>query len=67
MQPSLDILMTKVDSKYTLVVAIAKRAREITEGENQLMPTKSKKPVTIAMCEIAADKIAYERTKMGIK
>lgn len=67
MQPSLDVLMEKVDSKYTLVVATAKRARIITEGENPLLPTKSKKPVTIAMCEIAADKVGYERTKIGIK
>lgn len=66
-QPSLDILMKKVDSKYTLVVAAAKRARMLTEGENKLMETKSYKPVTVALEEIAKDHIVYERTKAGIK
>jgi DNA-directed RNA polymerase subunit omega len=64
---SLDELMAKVDSKYTLVVAAAKRARSITEGECPLIQIKSLKPVTIALTEIAYDKIIYERTKIGIK
>ena len=66
-QPSLDKLMEKVDSKYTLVVAAAKRARLITEGEHKLVDSKSYKPVTVALEEIAQDKIRYERTKIGIK
>jgi len=66
-KPSLDELMNKVDSKYTLVVAAAKRARAITEGENSLVNIKSTKPVTLALKEIARNKIIYERTKMGIK
>jgi DNA-directed RNA polymerase subunit omega len=64
---SLDLLMTKVESKYTLVVAAAKRARMITEGASPLLQTKSLKPVTIALAEIANDKIIYEPTKIGIK
>jgi DNA-directed RNA polymerase subunit omega len=59
--------MKKVDSKYTLVVAAAKRARMLTEGENKLVETKSYKPVTVALEEIARDHIGYERTKAGIK
>lgn len=66
-QPSLDVLMNKVDSKYTLVVAAAKRARDLTEGNSPLISSKSNKPVTIALEEIAAGKISYERTKSGIK
>lgn len=66
-QPSLDILMKKVDSKYTLVVATAKRARLLTEGEHKLVESKSYKPVTVALEEIAGDLIGYERTKIGIK
>jgi DNA-directed RNA polymerase subunit omega len=65
--PSLDILVTKVDSKYTLVVLTAKRAREIMSGDAPLVDSKSNKPVTIAMEEIAQGKIVYERTKAGIK
>jgi len=66
-QPSLDIMMKSVDSKYTLVVAAAKRARMLTEGHQPLVNSKSKKPVTIALEEIAANRIRYERTKVGIK
>ena len=66
-QPSLDNLMQKVDSKYTLVVLTAKRARAITEGALPYIETQSKKPVSIAMEEVANDKVKYERTKTGIK
>lgn len=66
-QPSLDVLMSYVDSKYTLVVATAKRARELTEGAQKLVDSESYKPVTIALQEISDNKINYERTKTGIK
>ncbi len=66
-KPSLDELVKKVDSKYTLVVLAAKRAREIMAGQNILVEARSNKPVTVALEELAADKITYERTKIGIK
>ncbi|MBC8016607.1 MAG: DNA-directed RNA polymerase subunit omega [Sporomusaceae bacterium] len=65
--PSIDTLVTKVDSKYTLVVLAAKRAREIMDGSASLVDSKSNKQVTIALEEIAQDKITFERTKSGIK
>jgi len=65
--PSIDILVTKVDSKYTLVVLAAKRARELMDGSLPLVDSKSHKQVTIALEEIAQDKLTYERTKSGIK
>ena len=65
--PSLDQLVSKVDSKYTLVVLAAKRAREIMDGQLPLVDCKSKKQVTIALEEIAQNKTGYERTKAGIK
>ena len=65
--PSIDTLVTKVDSKYTLVVLAAKRAREIMDGSTSLVDSKSNKQVTLALEEIAQDKITYERTKSGIK
>ncbi|MBP2662295.1 MAG: rpoZ 2 [Firmicutes bacterium] len=65
--PSLDSLVKKVDSKYTLVVLAAKRAREIMDGQQPLIECKSNKPVTIALEEVAQGKITYERTKTGIK
>lgn len=55
--PSIDYLAEKVDSKYTLVILAAKRARELTVG-NQNMPQKE---VRTALREIADDVITYER------
>jgi DNA-directed RNA polymerase, omega subunit len=65
--PSLDVLVKKVDSKYTLVVLAAKRAREILDGSTPMVESKSNKQVTVALEEVATDKISYERTKTGIK
>ena len=58
--PSTDELMTKVDSRYGMVVLAAKRARQLLEGD----PVKSErarstKNVTNAFEEIAEGKISY--------
>lgn len=65
-KPTLDELMPKVDSKYTLVVISAKRARKITE---KLADTDEAKinPVSIALKEVCDGQIFWERTKSGIK
>jgi DNA-directed RNA polymerase subunit omega len=55
-QPALDLLLEKVNNKYTLVVKAAKRARQITENEIIDPKTGEKlkgKPVTLALYEIA--------------
>ncbi|NLM46982.1 MAG: DNA-directed RNA polymerase subunit omega [Firmicutes bacterium] len=61
--PSIDKLMEKMDSKYTLVIAAAKRARMLNENAPKLVETNSKKDVSIALEEIAAGKIGFERAK----
>ncbi|AEF94140.1 DNA-directed RNA polymerase subunit omega [Desulfotomaculum nigrificans CO-1-SRB] len=66
-KPTLDELMTKVDSRYTLVVAAAKRARMLTEEEIKTNQPLEKKPVTMALEEIAAERVYYRRTKSGQK
>ncbi len=65
--PPIASLMEKVDSKYTLVVETAKRARQLAEGAESLVSCNSEKPVTIAINEINRGKIHYERKKAGIK
>lgn len=65
--PSLDVLVSRVDSKYTLVVLAAKRAREIMSGDPSVADSKSNKPVTLALEEVGQDLITFERTKVGIK
>ncbi|HOS70668.1 MAG TPA: DNA-directed RNA polymerase subunit omega [Bacillota bacterium] len=61
--PTLISLLDKVDSKYTLVVAVAKRARQLVDGQPKLTNVNSNKPVTIAINELYENKITYERTK----
>lgn len=57
LKPSLDELMLRVDSKYALVVAAARRARELMAGAAPLVDTDATKPVTIALQEIAAGRL----------
>ena len=66
-EPSLSSLMKRVDSKYTLVVAAAKRARQLATGAKQLAADESDKPVTVAIHEIEEGKIDYKRKKSGNK
>ncbi|HBK86679.1 MAG TPA: DNA-directed RNA polymerase subunit omega [Firmicutes bacterium] len=50
--PSIDSLMQKVDSKYSLVIIAAKRARELQDLEQAAGSTEEKKPVTQALEEV---------------
>lgn len=66
-KPTLESLMTKVDSKYTLVTLAAKRARQLTDGDEPLVDVDMTKVVSIAMEEIDQGKITYEAPRDGIK
>ena len=68
MDPKVEVLMSKVDSKFKLVTLGAMRARQINgyfgqlgEGLGTLVPPQvtsvARKPLSIAFEEIAADKI----------
>ena len=72
MYPPIEELLEKVDSKFTLVSIAAKRGRQINsyfsqlgEGLGAIVPPQvasvSRKPFSIALEEIAADKITFER------
>ncbi len=65
--PTTDELLKKVDSKYTLVVLAAKRARQLLDGAELKVSMKSTKNVTNALEEIIEDRIKYERTKEVVK
>ena len=73
-EPKIDDLLSAVDSKYTLVILAAKRAREINsyysqlgEGRGEYVPPLiesgglKNKPLSIALEEIAEGKINFER------
>ena len=66
-QPSLDELLEKVDSRYTLVVVAAKRARMLTEKADPENSEAITKPVTTALKEIVENKISFRRKRQGIK
>jgi DNA-directed RNA polymerase subunit omega len=62
--PSINELLEHVDSKYTLVSLIAKRARKLQEGYPQVVECDSIKPVTIACNEVAAGEVAYTKQEI---
>ncbi|GAA0135763.1 hypothetical protein YSY43_26030 [Paenibacillus sp. YSY-4.3] len=60
--PSIDRMLDKVDSKYSLVVAASRRARQLREGEkSELQQPKSHKQVGVALEEIYGDFIKIRR------
>lgn len=59
--PSINEIRKKADSRYTLVILAAKRARDIIEGKPKLTEAEVDKPVSIAANEIAEDLITYRR------
>ncbi|MBQ4421815.1 MAG: DNA-directed RNA polymerase subunit omega [Schwartzia sp.] len=65
--PPMKDLLTKVDSRYTLAVLAAKRARQLQDGAEVKVKVPSNKNVTRALAEVAEEKIGYERTKLCIK
>lgn len=64
LKPSIDSLLAKVDSKYTLVLAAARRARNI-QASGQGLTGGERKPVTMALDEILADELQFQRVKGG--
>lgn len=59
--PPMSSLLKKVDSRYTLVIATAKRARMLTAGAKKLTDYQSAKDVTVAVHEIEEEKISYHK------
>ncbi len=62
--PSILQLLEKADCRYTLVVEVSKRARQLMDGIPPLVDAKDKEnmPVSIAIDEVNRGLIAYERT-----
>ena len=59
--PSIYAIREKADSRYTIVILAAKRARDIIDGKPILTDVETDKPVSIAANEIAEDLITYSR------
>ncbi|MDP8958121.1 MAG: DNA-directed RNA polymerase subunit omega [Actinomycetota bacterium] len=72
--PPIEEVLDKVDGRFTLVVLSARRARQINAYFNQLgeglghfvppqVHSLSRKPLSIALEEIAEGKVAFERSE----
>lgn len=63
--PSINEIKHKADSRYTLVILAAKRARDIVDGKPPLVSCKVNRPVSIAAREINEDmiKVRYPEDK----
>ena len=59
--PPIGTLLDKVDCRYTLVVEVSKRARQLVSGVQPLIDTKEVKAVCVAVEEVNRGLIAYER------
>ena len=59
--PSINEIRKKADSRYTLVILAAKRARDIIDGKPILADVDIDRPVSIAAHEIAEYLITYKR------
>mgnify|MGYP001145109188 CR=1 FL=1 len=79
-EPEIDQLLETVDSKYTLCIVAAKRARRInnmihgvrdqallTMQAPQIAQITSTKPLTLALEEIAGGDVSFERVKESYK
>ncbi len=71
MEPPIEDLLDKVDSKFTLVALAARRGRQINSYFNQLgegmgtiappqVTSVSRKPLSIALEEVAASKVVVK-------
>jgi DNA-directed RNA polymerase subunit omega len=61
LEPSVKLMKEKADSRYTLSILAAKRARDIIEGKPVLIDIDINKPVSVAVSEIAENLITYTR------
>lgn len=56
-KPTVTELLQKVDTRFELVIATAKRARQIAAGQKVLTEEEEESPVTLAAIEIAEGKV----------
>lgn len=57
--PPIDELMKRSDCRYSLVVAVSMRSRQLVAGAEPLMDTQETKPVSVAVREINHGNVIY--------
>ena len=61
LHPPIDEIKQKADSRYTLVIMAAKRARDLVAEKPALVEIENNVPISIAAEEIVLDEITYRR------
>ena len=61
--PAINDMIAKADNKYALVLATAKRARRIIDGEARLTDIGIDNAVSIATAEIALDEVKIVKSE----
>ncbi|MHB2019256.1 MAG: DNA-directed RNA polymerase subunit omega [Candidatus Xenobia bacterium] len=60
---NLDNLLTHTGSKFTLVTMAMRRAQDLNDGARPMVPSDSKKVVTVALEEIATGQVKPVQTE----
>ena len=60
-KPTVTELLKKAKTRYELVIATSRRARQIAMGDEPLTKVKEESPVTLAANEIAEGKVTIIR------
>ena len=64
-KPTVTELLKNSKNRYELVIATAKRARQISLGDKPMTKVKEESPVTLAANEIAEGKVTVVREEVA--
>ena len=64
---TMDDLLSKVGSKYALVVLVSKRAKQIGESNDRILGRKKDRLISTALQEVADGEITHKREEEGEK
>lgn len=53
--------LDKINSRYSIVIAASKRARQLIDGDSMLTESKGPKPLSVAVDELDAGKLNLVR------
>lgn len=59
--------LDKIDNRFHLVLAAAKRARQLAMGGDPLVPWENDKPTVVALRELAEDRLDINKLHPGSK
>lgn len=52
--------LTKVNNRFSLVMLVSKRSKQLMRGSLALVSARDNKPIVMALREVAASKVWYE-------